>query len=126
VGADLIFAINEMKLSREQAEANAKRIARGPLSAVLTDLEDLAGITRFNEVDADNPTEADRAHIEGFLLDCVATVYAYNQRRDCSCYTIDERVFAITAGMSWGDEPTDAYEAFNICSILALTEKVRA
>jgi len=123
MGADLMFSINEMKLSREQAEANAKRIAQGPLNGVLADLEDLAGIGRFYEVNADDPTAEDRASVEAFLLDCIATVYAYDKRRDCSYFHIDDRLFALTAGMSWGDEPTDAFEAFNVCSTLSLTEK---
>lgn len=124
MGADLIFSINEIKLTREQAEANAKRIATGPLKGVLTDLEDMAGIGRFTEVDADNPTDEDRAAVEAYLKDCIATVFAYAERRDCSYFVIDDdRLFAITAGMSWGDEPTDAFEAYNVCEILSLTEK---
>lgn len=124
MGADLIFSINEMKLSREQAEANAKRIAQGPLRQVLDDLENMAGIGRFTEIEAEAATDEDRAHIEAYLNDCIATVYAYAERRDCSYFVIDDnRLFAITAGMSWGDEPTDAYEAYNVCEILSLTEK---
>lgn len=124
MGADLLFSINELKLTREQAEANAKRIAAGPLNDVLTDLEEMAGIGRFTEVDAGNPTDEDRAAVEAYLKDCIATVYAYDKRRDCSCFVIDDdRLFAITAGMSWGDEPTDAYEAYNVCAILNLTER---
>lgn len=124
MGADLIFSINEIKLSREQAEANAKRIAQGPLRQVLDDLENMAGIGRFTEVEAEAATDEDRAEIEAYLNDCIATVYAYAERRDCSYFVIDDnRLFAITAGMSWGDEPTDAYEAYNVCEILSLTEK---
>jgi len=125
VGADLIFSINELKLTREQAEANAKRIAGEPsLARVLDDLENMAGIGRFVEVDAENPTDEERAEVEGYLKDCIATVFAYAERRDCSYFVIDDdRLFAITAGMSWGDDPTDAFEAYNVCEILSLTER---
>lgn len=126
VGADLIFSINELKLSREQAEANAKKIAQGPLRQVLDDLENMAGIGLFTEVEAEAATDEDRAEIEAYLNACIATVYAYAERRDCSYFVIDDnRLFAITAGMSWGDEPTDAYEAYNVCEILSLTEELR-
>jgi len=124
VGADLIVSINELKLTREQAEANAKRIAAGPLDSVLIDLVDIAAVGRFVDVDAENPTDEDRAAIEAYLKDCIATVFAYAERRDCSYFVIDDdRLFAITAGMSWGEEPTDAYEAYNVCEILSLTER---
>jgi len=124
VGADLIFSINEMKLTREQAEANAKRIAAGPLKDVITDLEEMAGISRFNGIDDEKPTDEERAEVEGYLKECIATVFAYAERRDCSYFVIDDdRLFAITAGMSWGDEPTEAYEAYNVCEILGLTER---
>lgn len=124
MGADLIFSVNELKLTRDQALANAKRIAGSELRGVFTDLEDMAGITRFNEFDADNMTDEQRVEVEAYLAECVATVYDYGRRRDCSYFTIDDdRLFAITAGMSWGDEPTEAYEAFNVCEILQITEK---
>jgi len=126
VGADLLFSINELKLSREQAEANAKKIAQGPLRQVLEDLENGGGVGLFNEVDAENATDEERAEIEKYLNSCIETVYAYAQRRDCSYFVIDDnRLFAITAGMSWGDQPTDAYEAYNVCEILSLTEELR-
>lgn len=124
VGADLIFSVNELKVSREAALANAKKIARGRLTEVLTDLEEMAGVVRFNEVNTASPSEEDRNGIEAYLTECVETVYDYGRRRDCGLLMIDgDRKFAITAGMSWGDEPTDAYESFNVCEILGLTEK---
>jgi hypothetical protein len=124
MGADLMFSINELKLNREQALANAKKIARGELRQVLTDLEDMAGIGRFSEFDTDNLTDEQREEVEAFLTDCIEVVYDFGKRRDCSFFTVDkDRLFAITAGMSWGDEPTDAYEAFNVCEILGLTER---
>jgi len=124
MGADLILSINELKLTRKQAEANAKRIAAGPLTDVLTGLAEMVGISRFNGIDAEKPTNEERAEVERYLKDCIATVYAYAERRDCSYFVIDDkRLFAITAGLSWGDVPTEAYEAYNVCAILGLTER---
>ena len=124
MGADFIFSVNELKLTREQALANARKIARGRLTEVLTNLEEMAGVARFNEIDAANPSEEERNEIEAYLAECIETVYDYGRRRDCGLLTIDgDRKFAITAGMSWGEEPTDAYESFNVSEILALTEK---
>ncbi len=122
MGADLLISVNELKLSREQAEANATKIARGPLKEVIDNLENMIGVGRFVDLDMDSPTEEVRAEVEDYLKECIATVYAYAERRDCSYFVIDDRLFAITAGMSWGDQPTDAYEAFNVCEVLSLTE----
>lgn len=125
MGADLIFSINELKVTRDQALTNAAIVARGELKTILADLEDMAGVTRFTDIDTDNMTSDDRTHVEEYLIECVQTVYDFGRRRDCSFFTVDkDRIFAITAGMSWGDEPTEAYEAFNVCEILGLTEKV--
>lgn len=126
MGADLILSVNEIKLTREQALANARAVAQGELRQVLTDLEDMAGVCRFNELDTDNLTGEQRSEVEEYLVECVQTVYDFGRRRDCSFFTVDgDRIFAITAGMSWGDEPTEAYEAFNVCEILSLTETLR-
>jgi hypothetical protein len=52
----------------------------------------------------------------------VDAVYGSPNSRTCGWFTIDEnRTFYITAGMSWGDEPSPEYDAFWVCQEFELT-----
>lgn len=115
MGADLIMSINKMEATKEEAYENARHlVAEERLQNTITFLEDCAVYVEQYETSDE---------VLALLIDSIDLVYGSQTRRDCSMFYTDDSVFYITAGMSWGDSPTDAYEAFNICECLGLTLK---
>ena len=124
MGADLMISVNEMKLTKDQAIAKARKlVAEYPLPDLLETLES-CGCHTWSEADTSNPsiTPTLSNEVVEYLIQCVETVYTYSDRRDCAFFTLDgNRRFAVTGGMSWGDEPTDVWLPFVICEVLGLT-----
>ena len=118
MGADLIFSICEMEATKEEAYNNARHLSAPERDEnTARELEEMCGITRWYNVDA---TSED---VYEYLIACIEEVYDSEHRRDCGFFHVDNRKFNITAGMSWGDAPTDAYESYNVCETLGLTLK---
>lgn len=116
MGADLMFSICEMEATKEQAYDNAKHLASPErYKNTVSFLEDMCATSRWYNTE---PTPED---VQQFLIDCIEEVYDSEHRRDCGFFHVDNRRFNITAGMSWGDEPTDAYNSFSVCESLGLT-----
>lgn len=120
MGADLIYSFNEIQATKEQALANAKHLLTNrPLSDLVQELQDYCGISRWwgEEHESINPDD-----VLAFLNQCVEEVYSSEGRRDCGVMYVDEtRPFYFTAGMSWGDTPTDVYDSFVVCQNFGLT-----
>lgn len=120
MGADLMFSICEMEATKDEAYENAKWLASPErYKNTVAFLEDMCATSRWYNTE---PTPED---VQQFLIDCIDEVYDSEGRRDCGFFHVDNRRFNITAGMSWGDEPTDAYNSFSVCETLALTLKQR-
>lgn len=122
MGADFMFSINEMKLTKEEAYAKARKYADNSLEATVTMLVEHCGCYEFDNMYLEG-YDITSDQLYEFLTECIDTVYNYQSLRDCSYFTIDyTRRFAITGGMSWGDEPSNSYKSFNVCEVLGLTD----
>lgn len=117
MGADLLFAINEIKNTREEARLKADALVEdGVFESTIKTLIDQIGRYEFDEEDVSKQEVLD------YLYECIDTVYNSRNSRTCGWFSIDEnRTFYITAGMSWGDEPSPEYDAFWVCNEFELT-----
>lgn len=118
MGADFYFSINELQVTETQAKKNVQTlIDKNNFEDTLQTLISNFGL--FEDLDYDVfPKD-----VLTFLTNCVETVYE-EDRRDSGRYKLaDGRVLAITGGMSWGDYPTDSYQAFRVCEDLGITLK---
>lgn len=114
MGADLMFSMNEIQATKDQAYKNARHlVADERIENTKQFLEDMCGVYMDDYLTTDD--------VLGLLTDSIDEVYSSQSRRDCSYFHVDGRLFYITAGMSWGDDPTDAYRSYNICEMLGLT-----
>ena len=113
--ADLIVAMIPMRKTQDEAIAKLKSLTQ---EDVLHTMYNYCAKEFGNESDEDEYAEA----IE-WLTGKVAEVYGYYERgsRETEVRTIDGTDWLITGGMSWGDDPTDAYEAVSTVSIFRLT-----
>lgn len=116
MGADLMFSICEMEATKKQAYKNARHLsARERYKNTAEVLEDECGVSLWFD------TEPTKKEVYDYLVACIDEVYSSQRRRDCGLFHVDKREFYITAGMSWGDRPTDAWDAFSVCETLGLT-----
>ena len=124
MGADLLSSFCEMTATEEEAIQNVETLfASKPVSELVKDLENDCGVSKWygDSEELLNPQE-----VLEFFKDCVKTVYSSMGRRDCSFIVIDSnRYFYFTAGMSWGDNPTDCWESFVVCETYGLTLKAK-
>lgn len=118
MGADFDFSINELQVTETQAKKNVQTLVdKKNFDDTLQIL--MANFGLFDELEYDVLPK----DVMTFLFNCVETVYEEN-RRDAGRYKLaDGRVLAITGGMSWGDYPTDSYQAFRVCEDLGITLK---
>lgn len=120
MGADLLYSFCEIQATKEQALANAKYLLeKNPLRGIVEELEDACGISRWM---GDQHESVDPDDVSNFIIQCVEDVYSAVNRRDCGVMYVDEtRPFYFTAGISWGDTPTDVYDSFVVCQNFGLT-----
>jgi hypothetical protein len=111
MGADFVFSICEMVLTKEQAYTKADELTKADKATeTATSLAEQCGV------------ELEDNEINAYLKKCIDEVYA-PQGRDTGSFRLDEgkRDFLITGGMTWGDSPTDAYQSFIVCEVFELT-----
>lgn len=120
MGADLIYSYNEIQVTKEQALDNVDRLVnKMTLLDIAKELENDCGISTWFGVEDEHIVLDD---VLPFLKQCVEDVYSTQERRDCGVMYVDEtRPFYFTAGMSWGDAPTDVYDSFVVCQNFGLT-----
>jgi len=112
MGADLIFSLCEMVLTKEQAYTKADELTKADnVTEIATLLAEQCGI------------ELEDSDVNAHLKECIDEVYSSVGRRDTGSFQLDKgkRMFFITGGMSWGDMPTDSYPSFIVCEVLELT-----
>ena len=115
MGADLVFSLCEMVLTKEQAYTKADELTKDVnMFETTTVLSEQCGI------------ELEDSDVNAHLKECIDEVYSSVSRRDTGSFQLDKgkRMFFITGGMSWGDSPTDAYQSFIVCEVLELTTPV--
>lgn len=116
MGANLMFAICEMEATKQQAYDNAEYLALPErYENTVKFLENDLGVSRWSD---DDPTQKE---VRDFLIHCIDEVYNSEERYDCGFFNRHNRMFYLTAGMSWGDDPTDVYVSFMVCECLGLT-----
>ncbi len=118
MGADLMVAICEMKVSQDEAIKRASKLVDDNLAGVVETLADW-GTGPWAGTESELPTKDE---VLEYLRGEIEVVYSYMSRRDCVPLHIDGKVYALTGGMSWGDTPTEAYDSFNVCGALSLTD----
>lgn len=117
MGADLLFAINEIKNTRKEAQIKASLLVNDEtLEETISRLVNHCGVIDFDRDDVEKHEVLD------FLYKCVDEVYGSVNSRTCGWFTVDkDRTFYLTAGLSWGDTPTPEYDSFWVCSEFELT-----
>ncbi len=116
MGADLIVEFLEMKLDFNEAVKKAQGLLDADFEEIRTNLcEYYPGF-----LGSDDETLS-KDELMAKVRDALEVVYDYNHRRDCAQLVIDDKIYALTGGMSYGDDPTDAYNSFSIVAALALT-----
>jgi hypothetical protein len=116
MGADLIIAMLPMRKTQDEAIAKLKSLTQD-------DLLDTLSNYHAREFDKETP-EAEYAEAIEFMIGKIAEVYDYYEKgsRDTEVRTLDGTPWLITGGMSWGDDPTDAFESLNIVANFQLTD----
>lgn len=111
MGADLAVAM--IPLCKTQVEALAKLHTIDKKDLVMAVDHLLPGDSEDGDVD-----EAIR-----IVTECLDAVYSYVEygSRDTALCRWGSRTFLVTGGMTWGDDPTDAYQPVSIVESLELT-----
>lgn len=114
MGADFMFSINEMEVSREMAHNNIEAFLAYP-EKLLAQLS-LHVPYLYNET----PT------VDGlrtYLRKCVDDVYACETRDEGFFHIDGTRRFHITGGTSAGDSPSVVWDSYCVCEVLGLTRR---
>lgn len=118
MGADFCFVLNEIQVSKEEARRNAERLVAAKRDEVATILSDDCMVLEMGDA-VENITDES---ILKCLYGAIDEVYDCGNRRDCGVFYVDgTRPFHITGGISWGDEPSDAWDSFYIVARLGLS-----
>lgn len=69
--------------------------------------------------------EEDYAEALQWVDQCIDEVYEYYEHgsRETTCFWYKDTPILITGGMTWGDDPTDAFQTMSVVAVLRLTEK---
>jgi hypothetical protein len=116
MGADLIIAMLPMRKTKEEAIAKLKAMDGDELLRVLSDY---CARDFYEET-----PEADYAEAISYVTGKIEETYSYYEHgsRITEVRNIGDTDWLITGGMSWGDDPTDAYEPLSVVAMLELTE----
>jgi len=109
MGADLTLGITKIERSFEEAVKALKELE--PESVY-------NAVSYWFDVDEYDYDEALAKAIE-----CLKEVYGYYEHgsRDTAVLTLDGKRWLITGGMSWGDDPTDAFRPIALMEDLGVT-----
>jgi len=116
MGADFIVAMVPMRKTQDEAIAKLKAMDAETLLHVLS---------YYHARDFDEDTdEQEYAEAIEFVTAKIDEVYGYYKHgsRETDVHKIDGTDWLITGGMSWGDDPTDAYESVSVIASLGLTD----
>lgn len=111
MGADLLITAVEIRESKSQCLKRIKKLDWSDLDAMHRKFEN-AGIW----IDEDMNDDATLTKwMQGRLEQAVNTVYAERYSRNVNTLCVDGiNKYVITGGMSWGDEPSDEWDCFNL------------
>lgn len=115
MGADYLGAMCPMEISKDEAKARLRRYKEEWL---LSHLDDYF-CQQYDETD--DKTEYQQA-IE-WVDECIEATYGYYEHgsRETAVYRYRDIDFLVTGGLSWGDDPTDAFQPIGVVQSLELT-----
>jgi hypothetical protein len=108
MGADFIGTFCKVTKTKDEAVAAFVEVPDNRLADLIDDLS--------IELDDETPRAFFAAQLETFYDD-----YVDGYDREVSMWRIDDVPYIVTGGMSWGDEPTDAYAVIVAVSELGVT-----
>jgi len=116
MGADLFIEMVPMRKTQDEAIAKLKAMDAEVLLGILSDYHG----REFSE-DTD---EQEYAEAVAFVTAKIDEVYGYYKHgsRETTVHKIDGTDWLITGGMSYGDNPTDAFESVSVIASLGLTD----
>lgn len=114
MGADFLGAMCPMEISRDEAK---ERLRKYDKEFLLSHLDDYF----CQQFDEDDTTAYEQA-IQ-WVDDCINITYDYYERgsRDTTVFNFRGVPILITGGLSWGDDPTDAFQPMGVVQSLELT-----
>jgi len=96
-------------------------LAAGPLSAWPAECLDYAGVD-LGAVDKQDVNKVREQLVDGLEADLrLLEAAVEGERRDVWIGEIGQKTVVLTGGLSWGDVPTDAFEAFNRLALAGVT-----
>ena len=112
MGADFIYAVANITETKEHWQTILGELHDGKMEAYINESETLMYWSNdYDHLDMDSP-EFFQAVAER-VSDAIET--AYGDSRELGTFRDNsEEVWAITGGMSWGDEPTDTFHELRI------------
>lgn len=111
MGADLLITAVEIRESKSQCLKRINKLDWSDLDAMYRKFEN-AGIW----IDEDMNDDATLVKwMKERLKEAVNTVYSERYSRNVNTLCVDGiNKYVITGGMSWGDEPSDEWDCFNL------------
>lgn len=115
MGADLCLAMVPIRKTREQAFEKLKTYDKDDLIERLSFVDYLLADSDDNDVVVSDAID--------LVSQCLNNVYDWSDHgsRDTAIVRFGNDRFLVTGGMTWGDDPTDAYRDVLIVSVLDLT-----
>lgn len=115
MGADFLGAFVPMETSRDSAK---NKLREYPEKYVLDTLSDYFAQEFYDE---DGKTEYEQAleYVDA-QIDIVYDLYQH-ESREVTVFKYRDVDILVTGGMSWGDDPTDAFQSMGVVQSLELT-----
>ncbi len=125
MGADFLVSFltanPKAKIDFAAGRRATEELAAGPLSTWPAEFLDYAGV-HLDAVDKKDVNEVREQLVDGLEADlCLLELAVEGRRRDVWVGKIGGKRVVLTGGLSWGDVPTDAFEAFNRLVLAGVT-----
>ena len=109
MGADFIFAVVPLDRDYDYWKEAIDKVTKSELDNFMFLADDFNLSYRFEDLELDDFKE---------VVDEAFQVVFLGHGRDMGWWSPDGvTTYAITGGMSWGDDPTDAYQYFETCQL---------
>lgn len=111
MGADYLGAMCPMEISKDEAK---ERLRRYKEEWLLNHLDDYFCM---------NWDEDEYQRAIEWVDNCIDSTYGYYEQgsRETAVYRYRDIDFLVTGGLSWGDDPTDAFQPIGVVQSLELT-----
>lgn len=113
MGADFCYALVDTSIKKQDLVEYVKTMSD----------EDVSKFADYHFGMFANDYETDEEFVTTTRANIIAFVeeaYGSENSREVGFFTVKGTTFLITGGMTWGDDPTDAYKAFTVTQELQL------